>query len=51
MMEKRQPLQQKVLEKLDIHPQKIETRFMFITLYVSTQGGLRTLISDLRPRS
>jgi hypothetical protein len=32
-MEKKQPLRQMLLEKLDIHLQKTETRSMFITLY------------------
>jgi hypothetical protein len=33
MMEKRQPLQQMLLAKLDICIQKTETRSMFVTLY------------------
>jgi hypothetical protein len=32
-MEKRQPLQQMLLAKLDICLQKTETRSMFVTLY------------------
>jgi hypothetical protein len=46
-MEKRQPLQQMLLGKLDICLQKTETRSMFITLY-KYQSELRTLISDLK---
>jgi hypothetical protein len=33
MMEKWQPLQQMLLEKLDIHMQKTETRSMSFTMY------------------
>jgi hypothetical protein len=32
-MEKRQPLQQMLLEKLDSHMEKTETRFLPFTLY------------------
>jgi hypothetical protein len=47
LMEKRQPLQQMLLGKLDICMQKTETRSMSVTLYkvqVSTESELRTLI-------
>jgi hypothetical protein len=43
-MEKRQPLQQMLLVKLDIGIQKTETRSVYHPVEVSTQSGLKTLI-------
>jgi hypothetical protein len=34
MMERRQPIQQMLLGKLDIYLQKIETRSMLVSLYM-----------------
>jgi hypothetical protein len=51
MMEKSQPLQQMLLEKVVICLEKTETRSMIHACHpvlVSTQSELRTLISDLK---
>jgi hypothetical protein len=48
-MEKRQPLQQMLLGKLDIRLQKTETRSMFITLYNINSKCIKGL--NMRPET
>jgi hypothetical protein len=49
MMEKTQPFKQMFLGKVVISQQKSETTSMLVSILVSTQSGLRTLISDQKP--
>jgi hypothetical protein len=46
MNEKRQPFQKMLLGKVVIHLQKTEARYAYHPVLVSTQNGLRTLITD-----
>jgi hypothetical protein len=48
-MEKRQPLQQKLLGKLVSNLQKTETRSMFITLYQFSSKWIKDL--NIRPQT
>jgi hypothetical protein len=51
-MEDRHPPQQMLLGKVVVYLQKTESKSLTVTpVLVSTQSGLRTLTSDLKPCS